>query len=315
MALSTVDAVSIKAVDEAVALEAEVEQYPDQRGEILLEAADAWRRAGRFDRAADLLGRLIVDGGEDGCYAMVQLAEVRFEQGDVDAANAVLDGLARNPATTDGHCTLVAELLAERGDLRGALRWYDRAVARLSAEELRALGGPDGWMQMSSVMLRGRRDVRRQLGLAPDVTDELAPTPPSRQQILDVDGVREAAESGRVPRQVRMVVFQRQERAEAKRRWPQEHDTTDDEHYQAAERRWRELADSGVPAIRVVPATVTELCEFADRLGGSPLDPALKARYSESFPQQRMIEWPPSRNSPCWCGSAAKYKKCCGRVT
>jgi len=25
------------------------------------------------------------------------------------------------------------------------------------------------------------------------------------------------------------------------------------------------------------------------------------------------IDWPPARNAPCWCGSAVKHKKCCGR--
>jgi hypothetical protein len=34
-------------MDEAAALEAEAAEYPDQRGEILLEAAAAWCRAGR----------------------------------------------------------------------------------------------------------------------------------------------------------------------------------------------------------------------------------------------------------------------------
>jgi uncharacterized protein YecA (UPF0149 family) len=24
-----------------------------------------------------------------------------------------------------------------------------------------------------------------------------------------------------------------------------------------------------------------------------------------------LLEWPPGRNDPCWCGSGAKYKKCC----
>ncbi|MEW2382414.1 hypothetical protein AB0873_10040 [Micromonospora sp. NPDC047707] len=37
---------SMNVAAEAAALEAEVEQYPDERGEILLEAADTWRRAG-----------------------------------------------------------------------------------------------------------------------------------------------------------------------------------------------------------------------------------------------------------------------------
>ena len=26
----------------------------------------------------------------------------------------------------------------------------------------------------------------------------------------------------------------------------------------------------------------------------------------------RAINWPPSRNEPCWCGSSRKYKRCCG---
>lgn len=311
----TVTAVSVSMVDEAAALESEADQYPDERGEILLEAAEAWRRAGRHDRADALLDELIAGGGEDGCYALMQLAEARFGEDRADEAYALLDRLARDAAAHDGHCTLVAELLAERGDLHGALRWYDRAVARLSADELAALNGPDGWMQMSSVMIRGRRDVRRRLGLAPDATDELAPVSPLQQRIVDVEGVRDAVESGRTPRQVRMVVFQRPERAEARRRWPDEYDgTADDEHYHAAERRWRELAERGVPAVRVVPATVDALCEFADRVGESPLDSTLKARYAESVAEEETIAWPPPRNAPCWCGSAAKYKKCCGRA-
>jgi tetratricopeptide (TPR) repeat protein len=30
-------------------------------------------------------------------------------------------------------------------------------------------------------------------------------------------------------------------------------------------------------------------------------------------PEGELITWPPERNDPCWCGSGAKYKKCCGR--
>jgi uncharacterized protein YchJ len=26
------------------------------------------------------------------------------------------------------------------------------------------------------------------------------------------------------------------------------------------------------------------------------------------------VAWPPERNTPCWCGSGTKYKKCCGTV-
>jgi hypothetical protein len=46
-----------------------------------LEAAEAWRAAGEYDRAVELLGEVIGGGGEDGCYARSQLAEVHFERG------------------------------------------------------------------------------------------------------------------------------------------------------------------------------------------------------------------------------------------
>jgi hypothetical protein len=58
----------------ALDLEAEAREYPDDRGEILVEAAAAWRRAGDDARASALLEGLVADGGEDGCYARVELA-------------------------------------------------------------------------------------------------------------------------------------------------------------------------------------------------------------------------------------------------
>jgi hypothetical protein len=103
------------------------------------------------------------------------------------------------------------------------------------------------------------------------------------------------------------------ERTEARRRWPEEYDATDEEYYPAAESRWRGLAEAGVPRIVLVPGTVADLCEFAARVGGSPTDSEVKVSYSRSVTAEHTLAWPPPRNSACWCGSASKYKKCCGR--
>jgi tetratricopeptide (TPR) repeat protein len=303
----------VATVDEAIALEPEAEEYPDERGEILLEAAAAWRRAGRADRARELLEQLAAEDGEDCCFARYNLAEGYFEDGAVDEAYAELERLAREAALTEGACTFVAELLTERGDLEGALRWYDRAVARLDPEDLQALRGSEGWMNLSSIMIRGRREVRHRLGLTVDAMDEIAPLAPFERQPTVVEDLHGYLDSGRTPQQVQMLVFQREERAEARRRWPDEYDETDEEYYPAAERRWRELASQGVPAIRVVPANVSQLCEFADRIGGSSTDSEVKAQYAGTVADQSGIAWPPPRNGPCWCGSGTKYKKCCAR--
>lgn len=299
----------------AAELEAEADEYPEERSEILLEAAEAWSRAGDHGRAAKLLDEVITAGGDDALFARCQLVELRFTQGEEQEAYAELDRLAREPELGDGPCQIAAELLAERGDLRAAAIWYDRAVARLSDEQLKALRGPDAWIRMEAIMLRGRRDVRRKLGLPPDAMDEIDCESPLRDPV-DVDDLRQRLGAGGPrPEQVRMLVFRRDERAEARRRWPDAYADADEEHFPAAERRWRELTEQGVPAIRVVPATVAGLVEYAERTGGSPLDSQVKAAYSRTFPEEATLAWPPPRNAACWCGSGAKYKKCCGRAT
>ena len=307
-------------IDEATALEAEALEYPDQRGEILLEAARAWTRADRPERATELITEVIDAGGEDACYARFEFAELLFRSDRDDDARTVLTDLARDPELHDGHCTLVAELLAERGELIESLRWYDRCVARLSAERIAAVAGPNGWMAVDVVALRGRRHVRQQLGLPPDATDEIVPAAPlegGRSGLPgSMDELRDLLDGGgRAPRQLRVLTFRRDQRAEAKRRWPDEYAGSDDEYYPSAERRWREIAERGVPSIRVVPIVVADLVAYAERTGGSPTDSALRTRYLDTVPADRMISWPPPRNAPCWCGSGGKYKKCCGRQT
>jgi tetratricopeptide (TPR) repeat protein len=286
------------------------DRFPDERSEILLEAADAWRAAGGYDRAVELLAEVVEAGGADGCLARFQLAEVHFERGADDQAEAELAALARDPALNDGTSHLVAELLDERGDLAGAARWYDRAVARLDSDTIEGLEEPDDLVStMAGIMLRNRRDVRERLGLAPDAMDERVPEPPASP--TDLDGIRERIAAGARPQEVRLLTFQRAERIEALRRWPGEYEG--DEYYDAAERRWRELAAEGVPSIRVVPGSVAELVAFAERAGVSQIDSAVRVKYCETVPQPRTIPWPPPRNAACWCGSGTKYKKCCGR--
>lgn len=299
----------------AIDLEAEALEYPDQRGEILLEAAGQWNRAGEADRAIGLLRQLIDEGGPDAGYARVELAEILLGCDRVAEAREQLSDLARDPALHDGHCQIAAELLAERGDLAEALAWYDRLVARLTPDEIDAVRGPDGWAAFAAIPLRGRRHVREELGLPPDATDEIVPVAP-----LEAAGSLDALAERLGPRreaptnEIRILTFRRSERAEASRRWPDVFEESDAEYYPAAERRWRELAESGIPAIRLVTPSIAELEKFAADTGGSVTDSAIRTRYAELAAPEETVPWPPGRNAPCWCGSGGKYKKCCGRV-
>jgi thioredoxin-like negative regulator of GroEL len=81
-------------------LEADAIAYPDERVEILLEAADAWQRAGRHDRARAVLDDLIQRGGEYGGDARVQLADLLLQAGDAELAHAQLNAMAKWPRSS-----------------------------------------------------------------------------------------------------------------------------------------------------------------------------------------------------------------------
>ena len=301
---------------EAAELERDAEEYPDERGEILLEASTAWRRAGDDKRADQLLESLVEAGGEDAAYARVELASNALDKEDNAAAAAWLDRLAKDPALHDGHCQLAAELLVSHGDLPGALRWYDRFVSRLPDEQLAALDGPDGWLAFAAIPLRARRQLREQLGFPPDAVDERVPEHPG-----DTPGALEAALArldkathSMSPRQDRtqVLVFLKTERDRAARTWPDDY-VDDPDYFLHVERRRRADAENGVVEAVLVPATVDELIAFAERDGGVPTEEQTRLRYLATVPEERHIRWPPARNDRCWCGSGVKYKKCCGR--
>ena len=67
-------------------LESDLEDYPDERGEILLEAGDACHRAGHSQRAIALLTEAVALGGEDGSNEVVpKFVELRWRP-DADQA-------------------------------------------------------------------------------------------------------------------------------------------------------------------------------------------------------------------------------------
>lgn len=311
---------SLTHAEQATRLQATAAESPEYRGTLWIEAACAWRRAGQPDRAARLLNELIAAGGEDGCYARTQRIEFLIDDRNWPQAETELAVLAREADLHETHCTLIAELLLAHDQLTGAARWYDRALTRLTPDVLAQLRGPRGWAQLAAVvMLRGRKDLRARLGLPPDAGDELIAGVDQawlpRTDAPDLDTVAEHLAAGGIPpRGLRLLVFQRDQRAHARERWPQAYPEPDTQYYPAAEARWRHLAQHGAHNIQIVPATVAALDAFAQRAGTDPTDSTTKTRYIQTVPDTAMIPWPPRRNAPCWCGSGAKYKKCCGQL-
>lgn len=302
--------------DVARELEADLDKYPDERGEILLEAAYSWQHAGEHGRAIELLNEAIAIGGEDGQHARTALADVLFDLDRTEEARAQLDMLrADRPGVST--CVLAGELLEEREEYQDALTWFNMAVCRLDETELATLTEPGGWLSYAATVVRGRRRVREALGIPTDKLDESVPEVPAlpgTAPFMNPDEIASALEE-RVPAEVQVLYWPRSEVPLAHERWPQLVESGDaDEFIRNREAANRELSDSGLARIVMVPLTVARLTEFAARTGGDPADSETRrACMAEILSDGGQISWPPSRNAPCWCGSATKYKKCCGR--
>lgn len=298
------------ASDIAAQLEADLAQYPDERAQILMEAADAWRRAGDDDRAIALLEQVVAEGGEDADEARVALADVLFDLDRVEQARAQLDTLRRERPSAPAPYHLAAELLEERGALDEALTWFNMAVSRLTEEELAQREGEFGFVSYANNVLAGRRRVRRALAMPPDELDE------SVESLEDhAEEFARALTPPASPQEARVLFWPRDEIARAHDTWPQVVQHADvDVAIADREAANRELSESGVARITMVPLTVARLSDFAARTGGDPADEGTRmACLNEIVEEGGTVDWPPARNAPCWCGSAVKYKKCCGR--
>jgi hypothetical protein len=172
--------------------------------------------------------------------------------------------------------------------------------------------------RMITVLARTRHRVRHELGLPHDDLDDLAETISKATAglgkiigddgYLDDDG--EQAHHGTAvmfwPRAAFDVVAQR---------WPEltepyHHDW--DEHRTSLERGLTEWSAAGRVSLALLAGDPDELAQFAALTSDDPVDIDVRQEYAEVLAdEQREVPWPPGRNEPCWCGSGAKYKKCC----
>ena len=303
-------------------LEAELEEYPDQQGEIMLEIASARLKLGEPDRAIGIWRDLIAEGGEDCDYARVALAEHRFDQGQDEAARDELAALKATRRTSGGGWQLAAELLEERGELTESLVWYTMATERFTADELTVLGEDFGWTSLPGMLVRRRRTIRALIGLPPDETDLLVPTEQEIQRAFRrpfqtaedaVDTIR--ARRG-TPAEVRMLFWPRSEFDAARNRWPEamDQDLSETQYYEGLETKLGDMAREGASRVNVVPCSLYSFAAYFDAAGDSSeaLSAAKREYLDARYREGRYLQWPPARNQPCWCGSGAKYKKCCG---
>lgn len=303
------------------ALIASLDEYPDERAEIVYEIAAELCQAGDDEAALDWLGTVVATGGFDASMARVQAAEIHFEAGRTDLALAELDAIKDSRERDPEAYVLAGELLDARGDEQGALRWFTMGASRLREQELADARGEFGWMSPSYGILWQRHLLRERLGYPPDDLQEDLWEPPGRRSGGDGAAFPTTDEALADPRidgakALRILTWPQRDFVIAKQRWPHllAEATTHEQYRARLESQLRDTVRRKPTKIMLVHARVHALDDLAARTGGSVEDSATRRGYlAEQAGLGQVLMWPPGRNAPCWCGSTAKYKKCCGR--
>ena len=138
---------------------------PSYRAEAYLRAGDQWMMAGEAQRAADDFRAAIADGGTASADPRVYLLRTLPELGQEAEAEALLAAVeAERDTVTPRTCDILAEILTERGDLRGALVWATAGVEHCIQRD------DDAELQL---LLRLRFRIRVDLGLPEDDYDKM----------------------------------------------------------------------------------------------------------------------------------------------
>jgi Tetratricopeptide repeat len=164
----------------------QTDEFP--RAEAYLRAGEQWLLADDPAAAADGFRRALDDGGQVFVDPRVPLARALFMMDRAAEAEALIQQIEQEQPADPRIYDLIAELLVERSDLRGALRWVTTGVGlclgRLGPGWDVGVGTPasspaSGDPTELRLLLTLRYRIRNDLGLPEDDYDKLLDEFPS----------------------------------------------------------------------------------------------------------------------------------------
>jgi len=290
-------------VDELMArLATETDQ--GARSDIVDALATAQSGAGLHDAAIATLERAVAEGYREMPDVRVRIAEEHLLAGREERWHELLAEVRRD---TPGDVWLYNNAglaLRDRGRHVEALAWFSDGL------EI-ALDGDDR-EQLVAQLADLRRDCLERLGEAPGELDRRADAYVRRP-------VGAAAREGAAAMPAVLAWFPVCDYERAIGLWPTlAPDWADVPHREYSHRfegELKRLAAAGVGVVGVAPVRIDPYLAWAAERGIDAEEPATRAEYAAVVHRASgSIPWPPGRNEQCWCGSGAKYKRCCGPV-
>ncbi|TNH23693.1 hypothetical protein FHG89_26580 [Micromonospora orduensis] len=278
---------------------------PDDTGYALLVAADILEQAGDLADALTLATRAIAEQPDEDVYARAVRGGLLLRLGRSDEGLAELAEL-RPLLETNPDATYLIDELAESGHAETALEWLtgalDAILERTRTQQHESEDAQDEAAAMIYGLVQRRHDLREELGEPHDEYDNLA----DRLRAASNHAL-DALDDGPAT----LLYWPQAEFDALLVRWPAlvgSYPSTWDEHRAQIERALAEASGLGGADLGVVAGTVEGLAAFA---GDDPIDEETLDEYADSLDEAGVTAWPPGRNDACWCGSGAKYKKCC----
>lgn len=285
------------------------------RAAWLAHAGEQWELEGDLGRARACYEEAARDGGVTYIDPRAEMLNVLFELGEISRVDQLLGELRHDlRAGWEGRYVhaFVGESLELHGRLDEALRWFSQGLTHAQRDdpEIVDIG-----------CLNGRYRVRRALGLPEDRYDLLAEDR-RREYAAELDAADEerllgAATSAR-PVTMAVLYWPEREFTAVLDTWPSLADlygADHAEHRGIVEQHLRGLALEHAGPVAVGFGTLAEYLRFAEAKGHDPAESSTRAAYAAHLGNlRRVVDWPPGRNDPCWCGSGQKYKKCCGAL-
>ncbi|MFF0471627.1 SEC-C domain-containing protein [Micromonospora zamorensis] len=278
---------------------------PEDTAYALLVAADILEQAGDLADALALATRAIAEQPDEDAYARSVRGGLLLRLGRSDEGMAELTAL-RPLLETNPNATYLVDELADAGHTDLALEWLtgalDAILERTRNQQHESEDAQDEAAAMIYGLTQRRHNLREEMGLPHDEYDNLA----DRLRAAS-DHALDALDEGPAT----LLFWPQAEFDALLLRWPALADSYPaswDEHRAQTERALVDASGLGGLDLGVVVGSVAGLAAFA---GDDPIDEETLDEYADSLDEAGLTAWPPGRNDACWCGSGAKYKKCC----